>query len=156
MSLIELLIASAIATLLLGALLRTTLNALQSQASTRDGNEMVYQARFAIGLIVAKAEASPLKVLVTPPANSTGDWFSPTMYCLKSGTAQLIETSTADTGCVGTRVIADNVSAFAVQLPVDGGPLDRPVAQVTLTTTEPSGARSVTLTSSARLGGSRL
>ena len=103
---------------------------------------------------MAKAEASPPKVLAPPPANSSGDWFSPTMYCLNTGSARLIETTPVDTGCTATRVIADNVNAFSVQMPTDAGPLDRPVVQVSLTTTEPNGARSITLNSAARLGGS--
>lgn len=154
LGLVELLISTALASLLLGSLASVTLGSVQSQTTIRDGNEMIYQARFAMGRVVAMAEASAPKRLLPPPANTTGDWFSPTMFCLRPTLGQLIETTSADTGCTGSRVIADNVSAFSVQLPAGTGALDRPVASISLTATDLRGTRTITLATSARLGAS--
>lgn len=156
LSLIELLIAAALASIIIGTLLGVTLNGVRAQAQTREANEMAYQARFATGLIAAKAQASPPKVLSAAPANSSGDWFGATMYCLNTVTAQLIETTPADTACAGSRVVADNVTAFVVEQPAAAGAVDRPTAKITLTVATPGRTQSVTLTTSARLGGGTL
>lgn len=154
LALIELLIASALAALLLGTLATLARDGLQVGRITRDSNEMLYQARFAIGQIVARAEASSPRPLTNPPANSSGDWFGATMYCLHGASARLYESTPADTACSsGTRVIADRISAFSVALPSGFGPLDRPLALISVTATDPSGAESVTLSATARIGG---
>ena len=155
LSLLELLIATALASIVLGTLLGVVRNGLQVQTASRETNEMVYQARFALGLIVAKAQATAPKVLSTLPVNatSTGDWFAPAMYCLNTASAQLIETTPADTGCTGSRVIADNVTGFLVDRPLATGPVDRPAARISLTVATPGATQSVTLSASARLGG---
>ena len=152
-SLLELVIASLLAAIVVGTLLGATAGSLRAQATTRDANEMVYQARFAIGVIVAKAQASPPKVLATPPANTSGDWFAPTMYCLHVASSRLVETTTADTGCTGTRAIADNVTAFKVERPAASGAIDTAAAAITLTVANASRTQSLTMTASARLGG---
>ncbi len=154
-SLVEVLIASALAAVLLGALARISIDGLTIQRDTSDTNEMLFQARFAVGHVVARAEATPPRTFNPPPANTTGDWFGAVRYCLNTSTSLLIETTQADTACVGTRVIADNISAFSVQLAA-AGPLDRPVALVTLTATDSRGRQSFTLTGTARFGGSSL
>lgn len=152
--LLELVIAAALAAIVLGPLLSLTRNVLQTRTTAREANEMVYQARFALDLIVAKAQATVPKVLSSaPPVNSTGDWFGPAMYCLKTATGQLVETTTTDGGCTATRVIADNVTAFSVQRPAATGALDKPVATIAITVGNASGTQSLTLAASTRLGG---
>ncbi len=158
-TLVELLLAVAI-----GAILMATLNGLvklglDAQTTGRAGNELTYQGRFALERIAAAARASVPKVLAVPAANTTGDWFAPAgcsgaacvMYCRKTSTSELIETTTADTGCTGTTVIASKVSAFSATLPAAMGQFDRQTAVIGLTITD--GSKTVSLSASTRLGG---
>ncbi len=152
LTLIELLIAVTLAVFVLAALNSVATLGLNAQASGRQANELVYQARFALDRMAAKARSTaPTKPLTTPSAGTTGDWFSPTLYCLNGN--QLVETVTY---CTGGAVIANNVTAFSAQLPAGAGPVDDPVATLSLTLQIPGAPTTVTLTTSMRLGGGAL
>ena len=155
LTLIELLIAMTLAVFVLAALDSVVKLGLQAQASGRQANELVYQARFALDRIAAKARSTAPKLLITPFPGTTGDWFSPTLYCLDSGN-RLVETTVTDTGCTAGAVIANNVTAFSAQLPAGAGPVDDPVATLSLTLQTPGAPAALTLTTSVRLGGGAL
>src|SRR5438876_8293038 len=112
LTLIELLIAMTVAAFILAALNSVATLGLNAQASGRQANELVYQARFALDRMAAKARGTAPKLLTTPSsAGTTGDWFSvpvppATMYCL-NGNKQLVETTVSDTACTGAVVIAN-------------------------------------------------
>ena len=151
LTLIEFALSLVVGVLVLGALNGVVDLALRAGASARQDSELAYQAGLAIERIAAKARETPPKVLTTPSlAGSTGDWFTPTMYCWKGGN-RLVETTVSDTSCTGSKVIADQVTAFSAHLPSGAGPVDDPAATVTLTM-KGSGAP-VTLTMTVRLGG---
>src|SRR6266511_3424076 len=122
LTLIELLIAMTLAVVILAALNSVVTLGLNAQASGRQANELVYQGRFALDRMAARARSTPpTKPLTAPSAGTTGDWFSVpgslVMYCLNSGN-QLVETVISDTGCAGgpgSAVIANNVTAFSTQ-----------------------------------------
>src|SRR6266705_3294 len=157
LTLIELLIAVTLAVFILAALNSVVSLGLNAQASGRQANELVYQGRFALDRMAAKARSTaPTK---PPPAGTTGDWFSsptsPTMYCRNSNN-QLVETVVSDTGCTGSVVIANNVTAFSAQPPAGAGPVDDPAATLSLTLQIPGAPTTVTLTTSVRLGGGAL
>src|SRR6266704_3323275 len=109
LTLIELLIAMTLAVFVLAALNSVVALGLNAQASGRQANELVYQARFALARMAAKARNTKPKPLTTPSAGTTGDWFSvpvlpattATMYCRNSANNQLVETVVTDTGCAG-------------------------------------------------------
>jgi prepilin-type N-terminal cleavage/methylation domain-containing protein len=146
-TLIEFTLALVVAAILVGALNGVVDLAMQARSAGRQDNELVYQGQFALARMVATARASPAKLLATPAlASSTGDWFSPTMYCLQGG-GRLVETS--DASCSGAKVIADNVIAFSAQ-PVSAGPVDYPLG--TLTLTLQAGGAPLVLTTSVRPG----
>jgi len=146
---IEFMLALVIAAILVGALNGMVDLAMQARSAGRQDNELVYQGQFALARMVDQARASPAKVLATPAiASSTGDWFAPTMYCLKGG-GRLVETTASDTSCTGAKVIADNVIAFSAQ-PVSAGPVDHPLG--TLSLTLQAGGAPLVLTTSVRLG----
>lgn len=150
LTLIEFMIALAAAALVVGALNGVVELALKSHSSGRQANELAYQGQFALARMVSRARASAPKVLVTPAlANTSGDWFAPTMYCLKGGN-RLVETTVSDTSCAGSVVIADNVVAFSAQ-PAGSGPVDEPVARLSLTLQ--AGGEPMVFATSVRLGG---
>ena len=161
--LIELLFAVAIGAIILAALNSVVKLALDAQTAGRGANELTYQGRFALERMAAKARTVAPKLLSTPAAGTTGNWFAPAgcvgavcvMYCLNAGN-QLIETTTADIGCTGTTVIANKVTAFSAQPPADAGPVDDPVATLSLTLTDTVSNNTVTLATSVRLGGGTL
>jgi len=154
LTMVELMLALVVGALILGALNGVVDLALRASASGRQDNEIVYQAGFAIERIASKARATPPKLLTAPAlAGTTGDWFSPTMYCLKGGN-RLVETTVSDTSCTGANVIADKVMAFSAQLPAGAGPVDHPLATITLTMQGSAGP--ITLGTSVRLRGSAL
>jgi prepilin-type N-terminal cleavage/methylation domain-containing protein len=154
-TLIELMLAIAAGAFVLASLSSVLTAALQAQAWSRSANEFSYQGRFALDRMVARARATAPRSLATPAAGTTGNWFAPTtMYCRNAG-AQLIETTTGDSGCAGTTVIANNVSAFTAQLPAGAGPLDS-VARLSLTLSDAASGQTVTLVTSVRLGGGTL
>ncbi len=161
LTLIELLIAVTLAAFVLAALNSVVALGLNAQASGRQANELVYQGRFALDRMAAKARSTPPKLLTTPSSGTTtGNWFStatpPTMYCLNSVNKQLVETVDTDAGCTGSVVIANNVTAFSAQLPAGAGPVDDPVATLSLTLQATGAPAGVTLTTSVRLGGGAL
>ena len=159
MTLIELLIATAIGAILLAALDSLVKIGLDTQVAVRGNNELAYQGRFALQRMTDKALTLAPKTLATPAANTSGNWFAPSgctgaacvMYCRKASSNQLIETTTADTGCTGTTVIANNVTAFAAQLPSGASAAGSPIANLSLTLSNDSA--SLTLARSVRLGG---
>lgn len=155
-SLIELLLATAVSAILLASINSLVKLGLDAQADGRGRNELTYQARFALERITDKARATAPKELTTPAANTTGDWFAPVgctgaacvMYC-RNASNQLIETTTADIGCTGTTVIASQVSAIAATLPANSGAVDRFSGVISLTMIDTL----TPLASSVRLGG---
>ncbi len=161
-TLIELVIATAVGAILLAGLNNVVKVGIDAQSSVRGSNELIYQARYALERIADKARSTAPKELATPTANTSGDWFAPTgctgaaclMYC-RNSSSQLIETTTSDTGCTGTAVIANNVAAFSAQLPSAMGPVDRFGGVISLTMAD-SLNNSVILSSSIRLGGGSL
>ena len=154
LTLVELLIAITLAVVILAALNSVVSLGLNAQVSGRQANELVYQARFALDRMAATARGTaPTKPLTTPSPGTTGDWFSPTLYCLNAN--QLVET-TVSAGCTAGAVIANNVTAFAAQLPAGAGPLDDPVATLSVTLQTAGVSAAVTLGTSVRLGGGAL
>ena len=79
LTLIEFMLALVAAALVTGALNGVLDLALRAGAAGRQDHELAYQGRFALERMVSKARASTPKVLVTPSAGTTGNWFSPTM-----------------------------------------------------------------------------
>jgi len=153
LTLVELMMALAIAALLVTGLNGFIMLGLDAKATARQSNELLYQGSFALERIVAAARATAPKPLSVPTlANTTGDWFSPKMYCLKGGN-RLVETTTSDTSCTGSNTVANNVIALSAQ-PAAVGPVDEPVGTVTLTL-QGTGA-AVVLTASFRLGAGTL
>lgn len=152
LTLVELLIATAIGTLLLAGLASVARQGVAARAQTRDRSEAVYQARFALQRVAVAAQTTVPRALPAPPANTSGDWFIPVAFCV-NGAGALIETVTTDTGCTGTRVIAERVGSFSATLPVGAGPLEAATAVVSVTLSGPGGAAPVTLTERVRLGG---
>jgi len=124
---------------------------LDAQSAGRGTNELAYQGRFALERITDKARSTAPGILATPAADTTGTWFSPTMFC-RNVSNQLIETTTSDTTCTGTSVIASNVNAFSAALPADMGSVDRPIAVISVTLAD-SANNTISLSSSVRLGG---
>ncbi len=173
LTLIELLIAVAIAAFVVAALNSVVALGLNAQASGRQANELVYQGRFALDRMAAKARSTAPKPLTTPsPDTTTGNWFSipappATMYCFNSDNKQLVETVVTDTGCAGgagSAVIANNVTAFSARLPAGAspvepagaGPVDDPAAVLSLTLQIPGAPTEVKLSTRVRLGGGTL
>jgi Tfp pilus assembly protein PilW len=160
LALIELLAAVAMSAIVLAALNSLVSLAASAQAAGRGANELAYQGRFALERIASQARATTPKALSAPAANTTGDWFAPTgctasacvMYCLNGG-GQLIETTTGDTGCAGSKVIAVKVTAFSVQVPAAMGAVDRYAGAVSLSLADAATGSAATLSSQFRLGG---
>ena len=76
MTLVELLIATAIGALLLAGLTSVARQGVLSRSLARDRSEAVYQARFALQRIAAAAKATAPHTMLTPAANTSGNWFS--------------------------------------------------------------------------------
>ncbi|HEY5291521.1 MAG TPA: prepilin-type N-terminal cleavage/methylation domain-containing protein [Burkholderiales bacterium] len=152
LTLMEVLIALAIAALLIAPLAAAVLNALKAQSVASDANDVAQQAQFAMQRMEAAVRRT-----APPLAAASADWLAPVAYCLRAGTF-LIETTPADakTGCTSSSapVIADGVSAFSVQS-FNAGPGAYPVIEIQLTVTGATG-QSVSLTSHTRLGGGTL
>lgn len=146
--------------LVIGAIVLASLNSLvalgfKAQAWGQSGNDLTYQARYALERIVAKADAVAPQLPPAASAGTSGSWFSPTLYCLNAN-QQLIETTSTDTGCTGSAVLAGDVTAFSVQPPPDAGPVDDPAALVSLTLTDAQSGQTLTLAAAVRLGGGTL
>jgi prepilin-type N-terminal cleavage/methylation domain-containing protein len=153
LTLIELVMAIAIGSLLLAGLNSIVMLGLQAQAPVEAANEQVYRAGFALERIVARIRAAPLKLLSGAPADSTGDWLAPVMFCRASAAQTLRETTTSDTTCTGGSVLAEGVTAFSIQRVSGPRVLDLPVVTVSLTVHVPNVPQPVSLTQSVRLGG---
>lgn len=161
-TLIELVLGMLISVIILAGLNSLVKLGLDAQTFGRSKNELAYQGRFALERITDKARNTTPKPLTLPAANTTGDWFAPTgcagaaclMYCRNAANNQLIETTTADTTCTGTTVIANKVSAFSVALPAGMGAVDRHSAAISITLSD--AGNTITLTSNMRLGGGLL
>ncbi|MDI1298377.1 prepilin-type N-terminal cleavage/methylation domain-containing protein [Methylotenera sp.] len=162
MTLIELVIAMAISAIIMLALNNLVKLGLDVQTAGRGTNELAYQGRFALERMADKARSLAPKVLTTPTANTTGDWFAPSactgatcvMYC-RNASNQLIETVTTDNSCTGTTVIANNVTTFSATLPASMGAVDKSVAAISLTLSD-ANKNTVSLSTSMRLGGGSL
>jgi len=161
-TLIELLLAVAISAIIMAALNGLVKLGLDAQTAGRVSNELAYQGRFALERMTDKARSLAPKVLTTPTANTTGDWFAPTgctgatcvMYC-RNASNQLIETITTDTACTGTTIIANNVSAFSAVLPSSMGGADRSKAEIDLTLSDANN-NTASFSAYIRLGGGSL
>jgi prepilin-type N-terminal cleavage/methylation domain-containing protein len=158
MTLIELVLAVAISTIIMSALSGLVKLGLDAQNVGRSSNELAYQGRFALERITEQARSLHPKALTTPAANTTGDWFAPAscggascvMYC-RNANNQLIETITTDTTCAGVTVLANHVSAFSATLPTNMGAVDRWIAVISLTLSDAN--NTISFSSSIRLGG---
>ena len=150
-TLVELLIATAIGALLLAGLSSVARQGVLSRAKVRDNSEAVYQARFALQRVAAAAKATAPHTLLPPAANTSGNWFDPAYFCVNAASA-LIETITTDTGCSGTKVIAERVNSFSATLPAGAGALDAVTAVVAVTLNVP-GDTPLTFNERVRLGG---
>ena len=117
-----------------------------------DAGEAAYQARFALSRLGKVAQAVAPHALLPAPANTSGNWFSPAYFCVNANAA-LVETVTTDTGCTGTQVVAERVSAFSVGAPPGSGPVDAQMVDVGVTLKGPSGGGAITLSGRLRLGG---
>jgi prepilin-type N-terminal cleavage/methylation domain-containing protein len=162
LTLIELIIATAISAIIMLALNDLVKLGLDAQTVVRGSNELTYQGRFALERIADKARNLAPKELTTAKTNTTGDWFAPAactgsacvMYCLNTA-KQLIETVTTDTTCMGTTVIANNVSAFSATLPANMGAADKSIAVLSMTLSDADN-NNVSFSSAIRLGGGAL
>ena len=152
MTLIELLVATAIGAMLLAGLSSVARQGVLARTQTRDSAEAVYQARFALQRIAAAGRTTAPRTLLPAPANTSADWFSPSYFCVNPAAA-LVETTTTDTTCSGTQVVAERVSNFSVTLPTGAGPLEAVTALVSVTLTGTAGGASITLAERVRLGG---
>ena len=151
-TLIELLIATAIGSMLLAALTSMVTLGLDTRTAGAAANEQIYRATFALERLVSKTHAAGPKFLAAKAADTTGEWLAPLMFCL-SASAKLIETTTDDSGCTGGTALADGVTAFSALAAASPGPVDIPIVTYALTVAAPAAAQPVTLTASARLGG---
>lgn len=162
MTLIELMLSLAISAIILSSLNELVKLGLDAQIVGRGSNELAYQGRFALERMADKARSLAPKVLTTPIANTTGDWFAPSgcagaacvMYC-RNTSNQLIETVTTDTTCTGTTIIANNVSTLLPSLPASMGAVDRASAVISITLNDTEN-NTATFSSEIRLGGGSL
>jgi prepilin-type N-terminal cleavage/methylation domain-containing protein len=152
MTLVEVLVASAIGALLLAALAQVARLGEQVRAPLRDSGEALYQGKFAMQRINAAADAAAPAALLTPAAKTSGNWFGTVMFCVNTA-GSLVETVPTDSACTGSTVIAERVSAFSVAVPATAGASDGEVAEVSLTLTGPDGGGAITLGERMRLGG---
>lgn len=150
MSLLELLVSLPLAAMLLLSVTQIVQAGLHAQRVATEQHDVTQQARFAIQRMTAAIRATAPKPLGAKPASTTGDWLSPVAFCL-NGSAQLIETTPADTSCSATRVIGDRVTSFSVQM-YNAGAGARAVIGISMTVTGPTGY-AVQLTARERLGG---
>jgi prepilin-type N-terminal cleavage/methylation domain-containing protein len=151
-TLFELLAAVAIGAVLLAGLGSVARESVQAGSHTRDTAEAVYQGKFALQRVAAAARATAPRSLLAPAANTSGNWFDPLHFCV-NGAGALVETTTADTGCAGTKIIAARVATFTAAVPAGSGALDSSSASITITLTVPGGGTTVTLSERVRLGG---
>jgi len=151
MTLVEVLVATAIGAMLLAALGALAREGVQADAPLRDTGESLYQGRFALQRVVAAGWATAPGPLLPAPANTSGGWFGSVYFCVNAAKS-LVETTSTDTACTGTQVIAERVGAFSIAAPAGAGALDAESADVSLTLTGPNGGGALTLTEHLRLG----
>lgn len=152
-TLVELLFAMAIGAAVLAALVPLVSLAVRSQDAGNAANEQVYLAGFALERMTLKTRASQPRFLSDTPADNTGTWLSPLMYCLSKDSPRLIETTSDDTSCTGGVVLAEGVTAFSA-VPASGTrAVDGPVIVYNLTVAPAGAPKPVTLTASVRVGG---
>ncbi len=161
MTLVELLVSVAIGSILLLSLASLGKVAMEARQAQQARNELLYQGRFALDRMVDRARATPPSVLTTPAIGTTGQWFAPAgcagancrMFCLKSATRQLMETTSSDSTCSGGAVVANYVDTFVASLP-GMGPLDRHAGVLAISLSQ--GGGSLSLQTRVRLGGGAL
>ena len=161
-TLIELVLAAAIGTLLLASLSSTVKLGMDTQSTVRERNELAYQGNFALQTILNKARVTSPKELTTPASGTSGDWFAPTgcsgsaclMYCRNTSSQTLIETTTTDTGCTGSKIVARGVTQFSAQLPSGAGAVDRNAGNISITLSNNN--TTLTVSTMVRLGGGTL
>lgn len=155
LTLIELLIALAIAALLVAPLAAAVLNALKAQSIASETNDVAQQAQFSMQRMEAAVRRTAPHALAAKAASTSADWLAPVAFCLGAN-KRLIETTPADAACTSNSapVIADGVSAFSVQA-FSAGPGAFPVIEIQLSVTGATG-QSIALTSRTRLGGGTL
>ncbi len=154
LTLLEVLLATVIAAILVAPLSLVVRDAVTAQAVAGAVNGVGEQARFAMQRMTAAVRNTPAAtVLGAKAADTTGDWLAPVMFCL-SGSGKVVETIPADTGCAGSAVIADGATGFSVQT-FSAGTGAAPVIEIQLTLAGSEGA-AVALTSRTRLGGGTL
>src|SRR5450759_507968 len=104
LTLMELLIALAIAALLVAPLAAAVLNALKAQSVASDTNDVAQQAQFSMQRMEAAVRRTPASHILAPKAAGTSaDWLAPVglapvTFCLGAN-ERLIETTPADTAC---------------------------------------------------------
>ena len=155
LTLIEMLIALAVAALLAAPLGAAVINALKVQTVAGDTNDVAQQARFALQRMEAAVRRTAPHTLAAKAADTSADWLAPTAFCLRANN-RLIETTPADAGCNSNSapVIAEGVSAFSVQSYSAGSGAGQ-VIELHLVLAGASG-QSIDLTSRTRLGGGTL
>jgi prepilin-type N-terminal cleavage/methylation domain-containing protein len=156
LTLIEVVIAIAIGSLVLAGLNSIVMAGLQAQAPIEAANEAVYRAGFALDRIVARTRAAPPKTVAGTLVDTTGNWLSPVNFCRGSAAQLLRETTMSDTTCTAGAVIAEGVTALSVQRAASARPLDAPVVTIELTVQFANVPQPVTLSRSVRLGGGTL
>ena len=153
LTLLELLIALAIAALLAAPLVAMVLNALAAQSVASDTNDVAQQAQFAMQRMEAAVRRTAPHALGVVPVKSTGDWLSGGTFCQKSNAIR--ETDyLSDPNCNGGREIASNVTDFSAAV-FNAGPGAGQVIELRFVLTGATG-QSITLTSRTRLGGGTL
>lgn len=156
LTLVELVFAIGIASLIFAALTSLVSLGFQARAAGVAANEQVYAASFALERVVSRTRAAAIKPLVGSPVDNTGDWLAPVMFCRPAGLARLIETTVTDDTCASGVVIAERVTAFSAQLAPSTRAVDTPVIAISLTVESASTPQPVTVTARARLGGGTL
>ena len=153
LTLIELLLATVMATIVFGALTSVVFVALRAQSAGAATNEQVYAAGFALERLILSTRGAPSKTLAPTAGNSTGNWLAPTAFCLSTASQRLMETAATDTTCSSGVAVADHVTAFSAQLAASTRALDAPVIVYSLTVAPPAAAQPITLGATVRLGG---
>lgn len=154
LTLLELLIAAAIAAMILVPLATAMRDALDAQRLATESNDVTQQARFAMQRMVAAVQRTAPHTLSSKAPGTTANWLDSVTYCL-NGSGQILETTSLDLLCaLSSTIIADRVSAFAVQT-YNAGPNAATVIEIQLTVTGTGGQR-VALISHTRLGGGTL
>jgi len=152
-TLVELIVAAAVAAIVLVPLAGAMRDALTAQTVANEVNDVSQQARFAMRRMVTAVQRTAPHTLSAKVATTTADWLDVT-YCL-NGSGQIIETTALDLLCtLSSTVVADRVTAFSVQTYAAGANAQT-VIEIQLTITGAGGQRA-DLTSHTRLGGGML